>query len=97
PPIAKKILLKNAFTESDIDHICAIIANHHSAKNIDTLEFRVIWDSDWLVNIPDELDLADKPALRSFIEKIFKTTAGKEIAITTFLNNTGNDIEKIKN
>lgn len=97
PPIAKKILQKNAFAESDIDHICAIIANHHSAKNIDTLEFRVIWDSDWLVNIPDELDLADKPALRSFIEKIFKTTAGKEIAITVFLNDTSNDIEKTKN
>jgi len=87
PPIARNILRRNDLSESDIEHICAIIANHHSAKNIDTLEFRVIWDSDWLVNIPDEMDLSDRDALNRFIEKIFKTAAGKEIAKEVFLKN----------
>lgn len=87
PPIARNILRRNGFCEPDIEHICAIIANHHSAKNIDTPEFRVIWDSDWLVNIHDEMDLSDKAALARLIEKIFKTGAGKEISKEIFLNN----------
>jgi HD superfamily phosphodiesterase len=87
PPIARNILRRNGFAEPDIEHICAIIANHHSAKDIDTPEFRVIWDSDWLVNIPDEMDLSDKAALRRLIEKVFKTAAGKEAAKTIFLKN----------
>jgi hypothetical protein len=87
PPIARNILRRNGFTEPDIEHICAIIANHHSAKNIDTPEFRIIWDSDWLVNIPDEVNLSDRVALNRLIEKIFKTTTGKKIAKAIFLKN----------
>jgi exopolyphosphatase/pppGpp-phosphohydrolase len=86
PPIAGKILQRNGFTEPDIEHICTIIANHHSAKDIDTPEFRVIWDSDWLVNIPDELNLSDKQKLTRRIEKIFKTDEGKRIAKEIFLS-----------
>ncbi len=86
PPIAKKILQKSGFTEPDIDHICAIVANHHSGRNVDTPEFRVVWDSDWLVNIPDEFDLSDKDALGRFIERVFKTAEGKRIAKEIFLN-----------
>jgi hypothetical protein len=87
PPIARNILRRNGFAESDIEHICTIIANHHSAKNIDTPEFRVIWDSDWLVNIPDEMDLSDKNKLTLFIDKIFRTAEGKRIAKEIFLKN----------
>ncbi len=92
PPIARNILRRNGFAEADIEHISAIIANHHCAKNIDTPEFRVIWDSDWLVNIPDEMDLTDKAALGRLIEKIFKTAAGKETAKTIFLKNNKEEI-----
>ena len=54
PPIARKILAKYGLGTAAIQHICEIIANHHSAKDIDTIEFRIIWDADWLVNIPVE-------------------------------------------
>lgn len=86
PPIARRILLKYGFTEAQIEHICAIVANHHSARNIDTLEFRIVWDSDWLVNIPDELDLSDTDGLVRFIDKTFRTSTGKRIAKEFFLN-----------
>ena len=87
PPIARKILQKNGFTQPATDHICAIVANHHSGKNVDTPEFRVVWDSDWLVNIPDEFDLSDKDALGRFIERVFKTAEGKRIAKAIFIQN----------
>lgn len=85
PPIARGILIKYGFNPEYIYHICLIIANHHSARNIDTLEFRIVWDADWLVNIPDELDINDTVKLSKFIDKIFKTNTGKKIAKETFL------------
>ena len=54
PPIARKILAKYDLGKDVVQHICRIIANHHSAKDIDTIEFRIVWDADWLVNIPVE-------------------------------------------
>ena len=60
PPIAREILVDFDLPTEKVDHICEIIANHHSAKNIDTTEFRCIWDADWLVNLPNEFDINNK-------------------------------------
>lgn len=85
PPIARDILERNGFAENDIDHICRIIANHHSAMDIDTEEFRIVWDADWLVNIPAEHADLDEEQLSELIEKVFKTDAGLAISKKLFL------------
>jgi HD superfamily phosphodiesterase len=77
PPIARTILGRHNVDADVIDHICEIVAQHHSAKTIDTLEFRIVWDADWLVNIPEELGLLSREKLCAIIEKTFKTYAGK--------------------
>jgi HD superfamily phosphodiesterase len=85
PPIAEPILINSGFPADKIDHVCKIIANHHTAKNIDTLEFRILWDADWLVNIPDECGKMSKDKLKNFIEKVFKTDTGKQLAKELYL------------
>src|SRR5512143_1837144 len=57
PPIAREILSSLGYETAFVDEVCEIIASHHSPGEVDTDNFRVIWDSDWLVNIGDELDL----------------------------------------
>ncbi len=84
PPIARRIMMENEMDESTIDHVCRIIANHHSARDIDTLEFRILWDADWLVNLADEKLDKDKDQFRAFINKIFKTKTGTQIALQQF-------------
>lgn len=85
PPIAKQILDKTELDESDKAHICKIVDSHHSAKDVDTLEFRIIWDADWLVNIPDEhKDLTDEQ-LKNLVGRVFKTNAGRALAQELFL------------
>ncbi|MHC4122145.1 MAG: HD domain-containing protein [Planctomycetota bacterium] len=85
PAIARKILAKYDMDEAVIEHVCRIIANHHSAKDIDTLEFRIIWDADWLVNIPVDFADINNEKLKHLIDKVFKTTRGHQIATKTFL------------
>ena len=85
PPIAEPILKELALPADTIEHVCKIIANHHTAKDIDTLEFRVIWDADWLVNIPDECGKMSKDRLKQFVGKIFKTNKGKQLAEKIYL------------
>ena len=86
PPIAEIILKRCDLEPETIEHICKIIANHHSAKDIDTPEFRIVWDADWLVNIPVDFANAGKEKLQEIIDKTFKTCKGRQIAIETFLN-----------
>ena len=84
PPIAREILGKYDLDETLIEHICKIIANHHSTKDIDTLEFRIIWDADWLVNIPEDFPDKGKDVLQKLIDKVFKTHRGHQIAVEFF-------------
>ncbi len=89
PPIARAILERLDIDEPTIDHVCRIVGSHHSANDIDTPEFRIIWDADWLVNIPDEHADADREKLTRLIERVFKTSKGRELAEEMFLSEPG--------
>jgi putative nucleotidyltransferase with HDIG domain len=86
PPIAEKILKNYQLSDEVIGHICKIIANHHSAKDIDTVEFRCIWDADWLVNIPEQYKDKNKEQLQVIINKVLRTSKGRGMAIELFVN-----------
>ena len=84
PPIAEGILKRYNLEAETIEHICRIIANHHSAKDIDTIEFRIVWDADWLVNLPTDFAKANKEELQEIIDKTFKTCKGRRVAVESF-------------
>jgi len=85
PPIARRIMKELRLDGDTIEHVCRIVGSHHSARDIDTPEFRVIWDADWLVNLPDEFSGIGRDRIAERIEKIFKTGAGREKARELFL------------
>ncbi len=81
PPIAREILKRIDIFAQTIEHICKIIGSHHSAKGIDTLEFRIVWDADWLVNLWTDFADASKDKIKDIINRIFKTRTGRDIAL----------------
>jgi len=89
PPVAREILSSLKFDETVIAEVCEIIASHHSPGEVDTDNFRVIWDADWLVNLGDEFDLRDAAKTRELIRGIFQTATGKAIAERIFLTGRG--------
>jgi hypothetical protein len=85
PPVAREILTGLGLAEGVIGEVCAIIGSHHSPGEVDTDNFRIIWDADWLVNLGDEFDLRDSEKTRGMIAKIFQTVTGKGIAERIYL------------
>lgn len=77
PPIAEEILRLENIDQTVITRVCYLIGNHHSYSKIDGLDFQILVEADFLVNI--EEDELDKDAIQSIYSKIFKTTAGKHI------------------
>ena len=84
-PIADEILKRYDISSETIEHICRIIANHHSAKDIDTIEFRIVWDADQIVNILTESSRATNDKLQEIIGKKFKTDEGCRLAAELFV------------
>jgi putative nucleotidyltransferase with HDIG domain len=85
PPIAREILQRVGADEKVADHVCDIIADHHSAKFMDTIEFRVLWDADWLVNIPSWYKDAGIEKIRKVVKRVFKTDKGRALAQNIYL------------
>jgi hypothetical protein len=85
PPIARAVMDDLAMDAVTIEHVVRIVGSHHSAKDIDTIEFRIIWDADALVNLADEEK--DRPAdwWERTIPKVFRTDAGGQRARLMFL------------
>jgi HD superfamily phosphodiesterase len=86
PGVARKLLLRLGMRMEDIDEICEIIAHHHSPGIINTNNFKILSDADWLVNIADEIDTSDKAKVKKIIDKVFLTTTGKEMAKKIYLS-----------
>lgn len=85
PAVAEKILLKLGFKKTDIDEICEIIGNHHSPGKVDTHNFKLLCDADWLVNVKDVVVLNDTDKVTKIINKVFFTKTAREIAQSIYL------------
>lgn len=84
PPLARNILKSLKFPDKVIDQVCKIIGSHHSGR-INTTNFNIVWDADWLVNFSDE-HLGKRHEERSgLVDNIFRTVTGHNLAKDKFL------------
>ena len=64
-------------TEEEKERVCWLIAHHHTYDNIDGLDYRILLEADFLVNMcEDELS---EEALQTSYRNIFRTETGKKI------------------
>ena len=85
PPVAREILESLSINEEIIKEVCEIVGCHHSPGEIETMNFKIMWDADCLVNLPDFYDIKDKTKLAEIINKTFMTKSGLEKAKEIYL------------
>jgi len=84
PSIAREMLSNLKISDEIINRVCFIIGNHHSYTKIDGIDFQIIVEADFLVNIFEEN--MRKEAIENINNRIFKTESGKELIRTMYLN-----------
>ena len=77
PVIAAPMLEKYGFTAAQIDRICYLIGHHHTYTNVDGLDYQVLIEADFLVNLYE--DDANRSAVMKAYENIFRTQTGRKI------------------
>lgn len=91
PPIARGILARVDFPATLADEVCAIIGHHHSPGILSTVNFKIVYDADWLVNFGDvglrqKYHGHDQDKLPDVIDKLFLTETGKKLARKIYLD-----------
>jgi HD superfamily phosphodiesterase len=74
PPVARLILEGLGVDPETVDRVCHLIGHHHSYGEIDGLDFQILVEADFLVNIYE--DSMGREAIQSIQSKYFKTGAG---------------------
>ena len=82
PAIAEKMLKELGFDQDVSDRVQYLIAHHHTYNNIDEIDYQILVEADFLVNIMED-GLSKEAALKAY-ESIFKTTCGKMICREMF-------------
>ena len=82
PAVARRILEKLGAKDELINEVCDIIGHHHHPRSAETINFKVVYDSDLLENTETKKknEFMDDNELRRFIEKSFLTATGRETA-----------------
>jgi predicted HD phosphohydrolase len=88
PPIARDILEKLGASTDLIDEVCDIIGHHHHPRDEETLNFKVLYDADRIVNIEEANKKSPMPKdqLQDMIRKGFLTRSGRETAAGILLS-----------
>ena len=82
PAIADKMLKELGFEQDVSNRVQYLIAHHHTYNKIDEIDYQILVEADFLVNIMED-GLSKEAALKAY-ESIFKTTCGKMICREMF-------------
>ncbi len=77
PPVAREILAGLGFQNAVINEVCEIIGHHHRPGHVNTQNFKILYDADWLVNLGDEYNVRDATKLSRIIDRVFLTARGR--------------------
>jgi len=77
PKVAKELLNEYQIKDDILERVLFIIGNHHSYKKIDGIDFQILAEADFIVNIfEDKMELK---TIESISNNIFKTKSGTEL------------------
>ena len=84
PAVAREILNKLGAEEGIIDEVCDIIGHHHTPRDGETTNFKVIYDADLIANLEEKQKDSPTPPeqLENIITKSFLTKSGQDLART---------------
>jgi HD superfamily phosphodiesterase len=82
PFIAREILTELGARGEIVDEVCDIIAHHHHPRDKETLNFKILYDADFIVNLKERQKEkeTDKESLLKIVEKRLLTDTGKRLA-----------------
>jgi len=88
PPIAREILARLKAPKELVEEVCGIIGHHHHPRPEETVNFKVVYDADQIVNLEEKQEEApmDRRSLTALIDRAFLTEGGRELARSVFLN-----------
>ncbi len=77
PPVARAMLEALSYPPAVVERVCHLVGHHHSYDNIDGVDYQILVEADFLVNIHESNYPAESVA--NVYDNIFRTATGRDI------------------
>ncbi|GFZ22597.1 HD family phosphohydrolase [Lacrimispora indolis] len=84
PPVARLFLKKYNVSDEIMERVSFLIANHHTYGSIQAVDYQVLIEADFLVNIYEDSMKASQ--IENIRDRLFKTKTGVHLLETMFLS-----------
>ena len=74
PAVAQQMLEDLQYVKAKTDRVCYLIGHHHTYDQIDGIDYQILVEADFLVNLAEEQ--SSRETIESVKSKIFKTKTG---------------------
>ena len=74
PAVAQEMLEDLQYDKTKIERVCYLIGHHHTYDQIDGIDYQILVEADFLVNLEEEH--SKEQTIQSVKDKIFKTKTG---------------------
>jgi len=82
PGLTEQMLRKLGYDREVIMRVCYLVGHHHTYQNIDGLDYQILVEADFLVNMYE--DKFAKGTIERVFGHVFKTESGKQICKMMF-------------
>lgn len=82
PELAKNLLIDLGCEGIVIKRVCYLVGHHHTYTNVDSKDYQILLEADFLVNLFD--DKMSMEAVEHAYKNIFRTESGKRICREMF-------------
>ena len=83
PAVARELLAQiGGYTDQQIERICWLVANHHTYHVCEDLDYQILIEADFLVNLFEDNESMN--AIRAVRRNIFRTESGTKMIETMF-------------
>jgi len=76
PAVARKLMEETGVRPDIIERVCYIVGNHHTHKRVDGLDFQIIWESDFIVNIDEKNITLEPDKVEQAVQENMSTKTG---------------------
>jgi HD superfamily phosphodiesterase len=83
PAVAEEMLKNLDFSESVTARVCYLVAHHHTYTKIDGLDYQILVEADFLVNLHEAKQ--SRESAEAVYKNIFRTETGKSLCRQMFL------------
>ena len=83
PAVARELLTRlGGYTDLQIERICWLVAHHHTYHVCEDLDYQILIEADFLVNLYEDDESMD--AVRAVCRTIFRTVSGTKMLETMY-------------